>query len=276
VRRRPAFVEETRSRAPDLLPLFHGGSIAETIISSAVMAGRATRAKRRSDMRTLLSFLAAATIAACNVPVEPAAEGTASAATVGPTIAFRADGTVDHRGAIPVDVPVVVTYDPLRLAACGLLGSTAGLGARLELFFKTATRHGSVKLGDRWAVDQGRDVAKVAIGPFSAAEAGTLELWFRATNPTGCEAFDSQGGANYDFQLGAPVPSAYDGVAPLIEAACSDCHGASFGTLDAVRTRRSAMISAISSGRMPKNNPGWKDTPAGKAVLDFLRTSPEL
>jgi hypothetical protein len=73
----------------------------------------------------------------------------------------------------------------------------------------------------------------------------------------------------------SPGPSpTYSDIAPLIAKACGGCHDGVYSTLDKVRTQRSAMISAISGGTMPKDQPSWAQTSDGQAVLQFLQDSP--
>ena len=74
----------------------------------------------------------------------------------------------------------------------------------------------------------------------------------------------------------APTVASYAEVAPLIANACSGCHHSSFGTLDKVKANKSSMLRMITSGRMPRNNPSWKDSADGLEVIDFLEHSPEL
>jgi hypothetical protein len=109
---------------------------------------------------------------------------------------------------------------------------------------------------------------RATIGPFAK---GDLSLWFHTANDGGCEDWDSAHGANYHFEVGEPLVRTYDEVAPMIARACAGCHADTFGSLDQVRTWRDAMMSRISSGAMPRNNPNWRETADGKAVLAFLR-----
>ncbi|MFO0741270.1 MAG: hypothetical protein U0270_35570 [Labilithrix sp.] len=76
----------------------------------------------------------------------------------------------------------------------------------------------------------------------------------------------------------ASVPSVptYANVAPIINSVCGHCHASKFSTLEKVKANKSRMFSLINSGRMPKNNPGWRNTADGQDVLDFLAESPEL
>lgn len=74
----------------------------------------------------------------------------------------------------------------------------------------------------------------------------------------------------------APSVASYTEVAPLIANACSGCHHSSFGTLDRVKANKTRMLDMITSGRMPKNNPSWKNSAEGLEVIDFLQHSPEL
>jgi hypothetical protein len=175
-----------------------------------------------------------------------------------------------------VGTPLVVTYDVRRLVTCGQLGAHAAQPVTLELFYMTRRGHTHVALGSDWA-DAGHSVAKATIGPFTTDDAGDLQLWFHASNPSGCEAWDSAHGHNYHFTIGTPdaTPS-YATVAPLIQRACARCHGDNFGSLDRLKSERDSMVEVISEGAMPRGNPDWKDSADGRAVLAFLQHSQEL
>lgn len=78
-----------------------------------------------------------------------------------------------------------------------------------------------------------------------------------------------------DAGPGDDVPT-YTEVAPLINQTCGGCHHGKFDSLDKVKASAPRMLQMISAGRMPKNNPTWKNTAQGQEVLDFLANSPEL
>jgi hypothetical protein len=84
------------------------------------------------------------------------------------------------------------------------------------------------------------------------------------------------GPAAKDAAKPAPAVASYAEVAPLIESTCSPCHNDAFGSVDQLKKRRNQMIDALSSQRMPRNNPGWVKTADGQKVFDYLQNSPDL
>lgn len=99
-------------------------------------------------------------------------------------------------------------------------------------------------------------------------------VWTDASAPSDAGPATDSGSVVTD----ASVPSVptYAEVAPIINSVCGHCHASKFSTLEKVKTNKSRMFSLINSGRMPKNNPGWRNTADGQDVLDFLAESPEL
>ena len=215
--------------------------------------------KYESPMKSAALFLGLLfTTAACTAPTSDEGKEATAADTAEADIAFHLDGTVRAHALVP-DRPIVVTYDVRKLTSCGA-------PARLELFYLTAAGHTHVELGGDWV--DGTTV-RATIGPFAK---GDLALWFHTANDGGCEDWDSAHGANYHFAIGEqPLVPTYEEVAPMIARACSGCHADTFGSLDQVRTWRDAMLDRILSGAMPRNNPNWRDSADGKAVLAFLR-----
>ncbi len=81
----------------------------------------------------------------------------------------------------------------------------------------------------------------------------------------------------------APVAAAgllYRDLAPVISANCSGCHGAAartpLATLAQVKTKKVAMESLVSSGRMPAGRPTWGASADGQKLLTWLRTGADL
>jgi hypothetical protein len=68
----------------------------------------------------------------------------------------------------------------------------------------------------------------------------------------------------------------YADVQPILAQACGSCHNGEFSTLSQVKAQRSALISQISSGRMPQGDSSWSTGADGQSVLDFLQNSPEV
>ena len=61
----------------------------------------------------------------------------------------------------------------------------------------------------------------------------------------------------------------------IVTGTCGGCH-AGFRTLAGIKANKKAMVSAISSGRMPRGTAGWKTTPDGKKALTWLKTGADL
>jgi hypothetical protein len=99
----------------------------------------------------------------------------------------------------------------------------------------------------------------------SAAEEAAL-----AADPASADA----GGATDAGDGGATVTFGY--VKPILDTKCSSCHHAEFTTLDGVKAKKDQMISKISAGKMPKDEPAWRNSADGVLVLNWLQTSPEL
>jgi hypothetical protein len=68
----------------------------------------------------------------------------------------------------------------------------------------------------------------------------------------------------------------YATIAGYVENTCGPCHGDAFDSLAKIKAQREIMLGLVSSGAMPRQNPTWKNTPEGKAVIAFLTKSPEL
>ena len=196
-------------------------------------------------------------MAACAVNGDEPVQDTSAAVTVEADIAFKADGTVQSKALSP-DHPIVVTFDVRRLVTCGA-------PAKLEMFYLTGAGHTHVELGTEWA---DATTVRATIGPFAN---GDLSLWFHTANGGGCEDWDSAHGNNYHFTIGHQNGPTYEQVAPMIQRACSGCHADAFGSREKVDAMRDAMLGRISSGSMPRNNPNWRNTPDGQAVLAYLR-----
>lgn len=73
----------------------------------------------------------------------------------------------------------------------------------------------------------------------------------------------------------APVPT-YAEVKPILDRMCNRCHTGVFDSLPEVKQRRVQLLTAISTGKMPRGASTWRTTPDGLKVLDFLRNSPEV
>lgn len=125
-------------------------------------------------------------------------------------------------------------------------------------------------------------VAKVGDGYTATLERGGTSPNITFTCAGGAPAVDAGPGPTTDASAdasdagSAPSVASYADVAPLIANACSECHHSSFATLEKVKANKTRMLGMITSGRMPKNDPSWKNSAAGLEVIDFLQHSPEL
>ncbi len=106
-------------------------------------------------------------------------------------------------------------------------------------------------------------------------QGSTYTAALRKGTDAGAEQVLSCATPNRPADAGPTAPT-YADVKPIIDSTCGGCHRSTFSSVDRIRQKKAAMISLISSGAMPRGNPRWRDTDAGKMVLDFLRTSPEL
>lgn len=68
----------------------------------------------------------------------------------------------------------------------------------------------------------------------------------------------------------------YAEAAPIIASACGGCHADRFDTLAKVKAKKDRMKLLIERGQMPRAQPTWRDSEAGKSILKFLAESPEL
>lgn len=143
----------------------------------------------------------------------------------------------------------------------------------------------------------GGDLGAVADPSRQSVPIGTGGSYLGNTNDV-CGAFRPSSGTAYPAAGGSTAPAA--SAAPASDPAlaqggtfnlaqvkqslmgrCAKCHtgsGPGVGKLllnDAAfsdLSKMSAMRAAITSGKMPQGNPGFKDTPEGKAVVKFLET----
>lgn len=73
----------------------------------------------------------------------------------------------------------------------------------------------------------------------------------------------------------------YEKVAPIIATACGGCHqnggmadGVALNTEREVRREAHDMLEEIIEGKMPPNNPGWKNSAEGRELIRFLKSVP--
>ena len=111
-----------------------------------------------------------------------------------------------------------------------------------------------------------------------AADEAALTSDAAATLDGGDGGLDAaaDGAAVIDGSADGAAPVTFATVEPILAAKCSSCHHSDFATLAGVKAKRADMISKISAGKMPKNEPDWRNSPDGILVLNWLQTSPEL
>ncbi|MCX6117878.1 MAG: hypothetical protein NT027_10065 [Proteobacteria bacterium] len=83
-----------------------------------------------------------------------------------------------------------------------------------------------------------------------------------------------------------PPPSGgdnYASIKPILEDNCTRCHNADgiadflpFESLADVKSAVTKMTTALESGRMPKDNPGFNSSAAGKRLLTWLKTGKDI
>lgn len=118
-------------------------------------------------------------------------------ALTAPAIELTAAWDEIVHGKLRAGDAIEIDYDPSRLASCAS-GEQGGVPQW------SITAH--YKVGDS-------EVHSVAVAGLNAGatpvivpqQKGKLEIWFEATNKWGCQAFDSDFGANYKFNVAAPL-----------------------------------------------------------------------
>ncbi len=152
-------------------------------------------------MRSVYVFPFALLLAAgCTAPSGDDAASSESAQTaVQKLVELRADGSVRDDDLL-FDADTVVAYDTRRLAACGVLTQGGPAPAKLEMSYRLdAGPITTVALGTSWFGGNGSTTARAVIPPLG--KKGTLEMWFHATNASGCDAWDSAHGHNHRFDV---------------------------------------------------------------------------
>lgn len=128
--------------------------------------------------------------------------GTAAAAQGTPTLTFNADwSTQQSVNPLPPGGTVAIVYDESRLSQCRGTTSSGGPAWSITGYFQL--NGGAVQ--SFWVA--GHDPAGGTSQPsitLPAGESGDLALWFEVTSLYGCQAWDSNYGNNYHFNVGAP------------------------------------------------------------------------
>ena len=116
--------------------------------------------------------------------------------TRGPVLTFDADFSESQSGALHAGEQVVVHYEPSRLEQCA--ASSGGM-AKWSITMHYKVDGGTVKsmLVTR---AEGYDLVP-ADSALTIPRGRDLEVWFSSTNVYGCNAYDSNTGANYHFAI---------------------------------------------------------------------------
>lgn len=134
------------------------------------------------------------------------------------TVTFDAGFGESLEGALVTGGSLTVDYDPARLGTCE---GTQGGVLQWAVTGYRRDQGGAIRTFDVLSPNR-PDGAPVTLALESA---GTLELWFEATNRWGCHEWDSDYGANYRFDVGSPASyPAWAGDAKLAIAR-HDCGG---------------------------------------------------
>lgn len=139
----------------------------------------------------------------------------------GARLVFATDWSETQHGVIVPGGALTIDYDTDRLTTC----RHSRAGAPLWQI----TAH------VRWLPSGAVDLAAVRDAPATLAvpaDARALEVWFENTSASGCQAWDSNLGANYRFEIAAPVEPDWIGnvVARISRSTDDPCAGG--GALD--------------------------------------------
>jgi hypothetical protein len=96
---------------------------------------------------------------------------------------------------------------------------------------------------------------------------------------TGCSARPQEPATSDNAALSADAgvrPFTFREIEKILARTCGSCHEDEFTRLADVKKDREIMIRKIEGGEMPADQDDWLDTANGKAVLEYLKTSPEL
>jgi hypothetical protein len=88
----------------------------------------------------------------------------------------------------------------------------------------------------------------------------------------------SSAGLGTDAESADVSPLTFREIEPILARTCGTCHDDQFAKLADVKKDREIMIRKIENREMPADDEDerWLDSPDGHAVLNYLKTSPEL
>ena len=201
------------------------------------MAGRAKSDRMRHE---LARFLVPSTLAlaACSgssgEPIDAASQRMSSAALPdagAPTITFSA-GWTESAAPLIAGQNAQVSYDPTRLPNCrgnlGYGGNTPGWSISASYSVNGITFGQPLGIAGLSLLNM--HLPAGALPSFTLPFAGNLEVWFENTDAFGCDAWDSDYGANYRFVIAPPAnaPGWVSGASYLLDrATCGSgpCYG---------------------------------------------------
>jgi hypothetical protein len=198
----------------------------------------------------------------------------AAADTTAATMAFTA-GWMQSATPLLAGEQVSVSYDPARLATCrGNVGGGSGPGWSIDGFYSV----------NGIAFEQAVPIAGASLAnlhlpagtlpSFTLPFAGDLQIWFENSDAFGCNAWDSDYGANYHFTVAPPAnaPGWVGNASVLVDrATCGSgpCYGdakpANGGATFDTWARQQAVVTQVffdvwKSGVTDFDNPDlWKE-----------------
>lgn len=116
--------------------------------------------------------------------------------TRGPVLSFDADFSESQSGSLVAGQQAVVHYEPERLAECA--ASSGGM-AKWSVTMHYRVDGGATKTMLVTRAEGSDLVASDAA--FTIPRGSDLEMWFSSTNVYGCNAYDSNLGANYHYSV---------------------------------------------------------------------------
>jgi Family of unknown function (DUF6209) len=170
-------------------------------------------------MRAIVaSMLVLSTVVGCGHE-ELVEEGASASAVETATLTFRADWTRSVTGALTAGGSVRVVYDAARLPQCR--GEQNGY----QMWSITGYYRVNGGTAQSFAVVPGSATTTTPSVITLPDATGTLEMWFQNNNRWGCNAYDSNYGANYRFTVAAnPLAPGWvgDGAVVISRATCNN------------------------------------------------------
>lgn len=143
----------------------------------------------------LLMLAASLGVGACVESEADDVTSSSQSATSEVTVAFKSDWTTEVRGTLTNGKRLLIEYATER-ATCR--GTLRGAPAWTVTAFY---RWNGGEVRNTWAAGHNPDPTAPAAG-IELDRSGQLEVWFQNTNLSGCNAYDSNFGQNYKFDVG--------------------------------------------------------------------------